>query len=478
MSTQRQTHRIAGWLASAAAALATAAFPVAAAYAQDAADEARAPLSSDQLDDLVGRIALYPDDLIGIVLPASTYPLQVVQAQRFLEQRAKNPKLKPDERWNDSVVALLNYPQIVKLMNDDLDWTSDLGEAVANQRADVLDAIQGFRDRAYAAGNLKTDDRQVVKREDDEISIAPANPEVIYVPYYEPESVVVAQTRPVYYYYPIAYPVYYYPYPIDYRFQTGFFWGVTTAFTIGWHSHDVNVWRYGHFGHPYYGRTYYDPFYVRNNTRINVNIVSRGGRAVWEPRYRHPSRPIVIGSDHRAPSTRAPSAAPRGPSAAPQRNVRESSRGGIYRSGTATDTRRDPRSTVGNSPPPAGANAANAAERARRAGQRAVPQAAPAAPDGQAAPPASGRRYIQPRVTDRTAPQIRGTERGLGRSPAQTAPRVESRQLTAPPRAAPRAVPAPRAEAPHGGDRGARASGRSAGGASHREVQRGGADRR
>jgi hypothetical protein len=578
MSTRRQKHRLAAWLALAATTVTPAVFPLTAAHAQDApnadAATASAPLSADQLDDLVGRIALYPDDLIGIVLPASTYPLQIVQAERFLEQREKNANLKPDDRWDDSVVALLNYPEVVKLLSDDLDWTSDLGEAVANQRADVLDAIQSFRDRAYAAGNLKTDDRQVVKREDDEISIAPANPEVIYVPYYEPEQVVVYQQRPAYYYYPIAYPVYYYPYPIGYRFQTGFFWGVTTAFTIGWHNHAVNVWRYGYFGHPYFGRTYYDPFYVRNHTHINVNIIERGGRTVWEPRYRHPARPIVVGTDHRAPSGTA-----RAPATAPQRNVREgSAASGRYRSGTAADTRRDPRTITRAPQQPNGDNAVNAAERARRAGQapqRPSTQSQAGQPaqqpsvqrqpgetqrqpsaqaQGQATEPrATERRYIQPRASGQGA--VRGSDnrsgedaatkrgnvqpqtqfrapappaaapqaaapsaqrdapryqRGLGRSPQQTAPRVETRQVAPPPQASapaprierptvsapqraptpsygdrgsaarPSPAPAPRASA-NGGDGGARANGRSGGssrGASHREVQRGGSDTR
>ena len=136
------------------------------------------------------------------MLPASTYPLRSVQAARFLDERAENPSCKPNNDWDDSVVALLNYPEVVKLMNDDLDWTWRLGDAVINQRADVLDAIQAFRDRAYAAGNLRSDDRQVVANDDGAIAIKPADPEVIYVPYYEPERVVVYQTAPVYHYYP------------------------------------------------------------------------------------------------------------------------------------------------------------------------------------------------------------------------------------------------------------------------------------
>ena len=132
--------------------------------------------SADELHEIVGPIALYPDDLVAIVLPASTYPLQIVQAARLLEDRKRDSSLQPDEDWDDSVVALLNYPEVLKLLNDDLDWTYDLGAAVLNQRAAVLDAIQGFRDEAYAAGNLRSDERQTVALADDTIEITPADP--------------------------------------------------------------------------------------------------------------------------------------------------------------------------------------------------------------------------------------------------------------------------------------------------------------
>ena len=253
--------------------------------------------SAEELRELVGPIALYPDDLVAIVLPASTYPLQVVQAARLLEDRKRDSSLKPNEDWDDSVVALLNYPEVIKLLNDDLDWTYDLGTAVLNQRADVLSAIQDFRDEAYAAGNLRSDERQTVARADDAIEIKPADPQVIYVPYYEPEQVVVYQPAPVYYYYPVAYPVYYYPYPEHYHFHTGFFWGVNTWFSIGWHSHYLHVYDPFYYGHPYYGHTYYSPFYVRN-VYVNVNRYHYPNN-VWEPSYRYGGRPYVRGSEGR-----------------------------------------------------------------------------------------------------------------------------------------------------------------------------------
>jgi hypothetical protein len=283
------------WLALGVLAAAAVVFGAREATAQDSAEAAA--LTGTELAELVGPIALYPDDLVAIVLPASTYPLQVVEAARLLERREDNPSLQADSDWDDSVVALLNYPEVVRLMNDDLDWTYDLGSAVLNQRADVLDAIQGFRDRAYAAGNLRTDDRQTVTADAGRIAIAPADPEVIYVPYYEPERVIVYQRAPVYHYYPWAYPVYYYPYPAGYVFRTGFFWGVSSAFVIGWDTHLLHVRPYGYYGHPYFGRTYYDPFYVRNNVVINVNVNRGGYNDVWQPRHRYGGRPIVRGRD-------------------------------------------------------------------------------------------------------------------------------------------------------------------------------------
>ncbi len=220
-------------------------------------------LSSAELQDLVGPIALYPDDLLAIVLPASTYPLQLVQAQRFLDDLGNDSSLQPDESWDDSIVALINYPEAVELLNDDLDWTWRLGEAVVAQQADVIDAVETFRDRAYAAGNLKSDAYQTISEDNGVIEITPVSDDVIYVPYYEPERVVVYQSRPAYYYYPDPYPVYYYPYPAGYAFNHGFFWGVTTAFTIGWYSDNLHVYHHSYYGHPYYGHSYWNHYWYR-----------------------------------------------------------------------------------------------------------------------------------------------------------------------------------------------------------------------
>ncbi len=265
-------------------------------------DEELPALTVAELEEIVGPVALYPDDLLAIVLPASTYPLQVVQAARFLERLESDSSLKPDEEWDESITALLNYPEVVDLMNEDIDWTWRLGEAVVAQQVDVIAAIESFRDKAYAAGNLKSDDRQTVSNEDGVIEIVPVEEDVIYVPYYEPERVVVYQSRPVYHYYPRAYPVYYYPYPYGHSFTSGYFWGVTTAFSIGWLTDHLHVYHHSYWGHPYYGHNYHNHHYYRrsslshynhyyvNNSYSHWNYRYRDGD-YWRPQHRSGSRP-------------------------------------------------------------------------------------------------------------------------------------------------------------------------------------------
>lgn len=203
------------------------------------------------LDKLVGPIALYPDDLIAIILPASTYPIEVVQADRFLDRRKTEKDLPINEAWQDPVKALLNYPEVVKKMSADLDWTVALGEAVVADQSAVLQAVQRFRRQTQSVGNLKTDDKQTVVVEKEVIKIVPSNPEVIYVPQYNPTTVVVSSPTPVYTYAPAPYPVYYYPYAPGAAFATGLIWGA--AITAAWHG-----------GH-------YETNYNGGNNTININ---------------------------------------------------------------------------------------------------------------------------------------------------------------------------------------------------------------
>ena len=227
------------------------------------------PPAANAMDDLVGRIALYPDDLVAIILPASTSPLQIVQADRFLEKRKTDPKLPLDDKWDDAVKTLLNYPEVVKMMSDDLDWTSALGEAVVADQGAVLEGVQSFRRRAQAAGNLKSDDKQVVKAEKEIIIIEPANPQVIYVPQYTPSTVITYGVAPVYGYYPAPYPSYYYPYAPGAALAAGVIWGAA----IG------AAWNGGHWGANYGG----GDINIDIDRNTNINRGDRGGAAGQRP---------------------------------------------------------------------------------------------------------------------------------------------------------------------------------------------------
>ncbi|MFQ6159827.1 DUF3300 domain-containing protein [Sinorhizobium meliloti] len=182
------------------------------AQAGEASDDQPALLTEEELETMVARIALYPDELVALVSSASLFPLQIVEAARFLEEKETNNELQPKGSWDDSVISLLNYPEIVKMMSDDLDWTQALGSALAYQQKDVLIAVQTLRDKAVADGVIKTDDKVKVVNEGDNIVIQAADPEKIYVPRYEPEMLYEPGYAPApIAYYPDPYPSYYYP---------------------------------------------------------------------------------------------------------------------------------------------------------------------------------------------------------------------------------------------------------------------------
>ncbi len=186
------------------------------ARAQEAAEEAPLEqpatdaglLSPEDLDKLMGPVALYPDTLLTQILMAATYPLEVVKAARFVEENADTPDkeraaLAEQSGWDPSVQALAaGFPSIVTRMNDHLDWTEQVGDALLAQPDDVLDTVQRLRDEAADTGYLTTNDAQtVIVNADDTITIAPTNPQVVYVPAYD-SNVVYTQpapaTNPVY----------------------------------------------------------------------------------------------------------------------------------------------------------------------------------------------------------------------------------------------------------------------------------------
>ena len=155
-------------------------------------------LKPAQLEALVAPIALYPDELLANVLAASTYPLEVVQSDRWLKERKslKGDALKKEvekQSWDDSIKALASTADVLAMMSDKLDWTKNLGDAVLAQQPDVMDAIQRLRTKAYDNKKLVTTKQQKVSVQTQEskqvVVIEPAEPGTMYVPYYEPATV-------------------------------------------------------------------------------------------------------------------------------------------------------------------------------------------------------------------------------------------------------------------------------------------------
>jgi Protein of unknown function (DUF3300) len=145
-------------------------------------------LTAAQLDQLLGPIALYPDPLIAEILPASTLPTQIVLADRYITGGG-DPNQIGQQPWDASVQALARYPSVLKWMDDNLNWTTQAGQAFLNQQSDVMNSIQRLRVTASKLGNLQSSPQQQVVADGDDIEIVPADPQVIYVPVYQPDQV-------------------------------------------------------------------------------------------------------------------------------------------------------------------------------------------------------------------------------------------------------------------------------------------------
>ena len=148
----------------------------------------------DQLQQLVAPIALYPDSLVAQILAASTFPEQVVEADRWVQAHpdlkgADLGKAVDQQPWDPSVKALAAFPSVLGNMDKNLSWASSLGDAYYNQQADVMNAVQVMRRRAQEAGNLKSTPQQTVATQDSDISIAPSDPDEVYIPAYDPWAV-------------------------------------------------------------------------------------------------------------------------------------------------------------------------------------------------------------------------------------------------------------------------------------------------
>lgn len=228
--------------------------------------------TADQLQQLVAPIALYPDSLVAQVLAASTFPAEIVEADRWVQA---NPDLKGDalaqavdqQSWDPSVKALCAFPTVLGNMDKNISWTSSLGDAYYNQEQGVMDAIQVMRQKAQQAGNLKDTPQQTVQTQGSDIVIQPAQPDVVYVPAYDPWLV---------YGYPVAAWPGWYPYPGIWWGGPSLYWGV--GFGIGfWGGYG---WGWGHWGMGWGGHTVIynnNRYYSRSNTFYNRNNYYRGG---------------------------------------------------------------------------------------------------------------------------------------------------------------------------------------------------------
>jgi hypothetical protein len=251
----------------------------AAALPAAAQEGAATGFSKEQLEQIVAPIALYPDSLLTQVMMASTYPLEVVDADRWLKQNksmqgsALESALK-EKSWDPSVKGLCTLPDVVAKMSENLDWTQDLGDAFLGQKAELMDAVQRMRGKAYDAGNLKSTQQQVVTQQPDKIIVIEQSaPEVVYVPSYSPTVVYGAWSYPSYYYPPM-----YAPPPPGYGLLT---FGVGMA--VGAAIWGDSNWGWGH-GDVDIDVNNYNNFNRNTNVNWQNNQIANrsGNKASWQ----------------------------------------------------------------------------------------------------------------------------------------------------------------------------------------------------
>jgi hypothetical protein len=261
------------------------------------------PMQAEQLDQLVAPIALYPDSLVAQVLAAATYPQQVVAAEQFVQQSGNYPpaqlaEMVNQQPWDPSVKSLVAFPEVLSNLNQNMNWTTQLGNAYYNQPQDVMAAVQNMRERAYAAGTLRSTPQLEVNYDPGDIVISPVSDNIVYVPYYDPWTVY-GEPIPVY-------SGYYWGRPQGVFFAGGLAIGFGVGLAIGafshygwgyhhwepnWRSHEVfygnarfvshsnTVFNRGHFGayNGHAGNFNHVNFGGNRNTTVNHVTINRGG---------------------------------------------------------------------------------------------------------------------------------------------------------------------------------------------------------
>lgn len=253
-------------------------------FAQDKGGVADPAFTQPQLEQILAPIALYPDSVLAQIFMASTYPLEIVEADRFVKANAnlKGDRLTQSleqKNWDPSVKSLVNFPQVLAMMSEKLDWTQKLGDAFLSQEKEVMATVQRLREKAYAQGNLKSSSEQKVVVQEKTIVIEPANPEVVYVPTYNPTVVYGAWAYPAYPPYPVYPPGY--VAGAAFTFAAGVAIGAAWGYAWGgcnWHGGDVDV-------------------NVNRNANVNRNIdrskyqnkvtAGQGGKGTWKHNPEH-----------------------------------------------------------------------------------------------------------------------------------------------------------------------------------------------
>lgn len=391
--------------------IASALFSLASGISQVSAQDMNRPpavFTQEELDQMLAPVALYPDSLLAQVLMASTYPLEVVQAARFIDSR---PGLQGDGLaraiapmpWDPSVKSLAQFPSVLAMMNDKLDWTQRLGDAFLSQQANVMDTVQNLRVKAQIAGNLQSSSQQRILQQDQVIVIEPVNPQVIYVPYYNPTVVYGSwwwpQRPPVYW----APPPRYRPPSYNVSINVGIAFGAGTGIVRSVYSEARPDWRQHHV--------------LVNNVRINNNNTVNNTNVT-----NNVTRNVTV-NNHPVVWQHSPRNG---------QNNRRSDVGNVSRP---------------NAAPASAAAVANAPTPGPRPEQR--PGQAPAfnpAGHGNPGNPGNQIRNERDNHNDRREPQNRPQQAAAFAAPnnAPTAPQASA----APPRQAPQARPAPSAPTP------------------------------
>lgn len=372
--------------------------------AEPAPETTQAPLTTAQIDELLAPIALYPDPLVAIILPAATFPADIVMAARYLDAK-RDPDAIEDQPWDDSVKSLAHYPDVVKWMDENLEWTRQLGNAFTLQPVAMLAGTQRLRASAIAAGSLKTTTQQTVIVEKEVIRIVPAQREVIFVPVYDP------------YWAYHSWP-HYGPRPLI-TFSPGYRTGLWLSYHFNWGVGSIVI-----VNRPYRSVVWhnYPAWHYPSHTVVHHHHVWRPAPVVVQQARRDYERRPVRQITQPVPNQHVRRDTDRGISRGPDRNVERPTtpRRDIALRGT-DETRRpvraDDRSVVTRPDNPA--NTVRTPSAAPRVREERIPAARPESVNREAIRPERTNRSDLPRGTERPARQI---------TPAAPAPTVtESR---------------------------------------------------